>query len=56
MKQIQNTQGNFDIYKSSDRHLKKIFQLVRDKTPGEIVIENTEDGEYLAVTTIPDPD
>lgn len=56
MKQIQDTQGKFDIPKSSDRHLKKIFQLVRDKSPGEIVIENTEDGEYLAVTTIPGPD
>ncbi|HCF30020.1 MAG TPA: hypothetical protein DEV81_23100, partial [Cyanobacteria bacterium UBA11049] len=56
MKQIQDTEGNFDISKSSDRHLKKIFQLVRDKTPGKIVIENTEDGEYLAVTTIPGPD
>lgn len=56
IKQIQSSQGNFDISKSSDRHLKKIFQLVRDKTPSEIVIENTEDGEYLAVTTIPGTD
>ena len=56
MKQIQDSEGNFKISKSSDRHLKKIFQLVRNKTPSAIVFDNIEDGEYLAVTTIPGPD
>ncbi len=56
MKKIQESEGSFDILKSGDEHLKNIFQLVKDIKPGEVVIDNTNDGEYLAVTTIPGPD
>ena len=56
MKQIQDSEGKFDIFKSGDRHLQNIFQLVKNRKSKEVVIDNTLDGEYLAVTTIPGPD
>ena len=55
MKQIKDSEGKFDIFKSGDRHLQNIFQLVKNRKPGTVVVDNTLDDEYLAVTTIPQP-
>lgn len=56
MKKLQANEGKFDILKSGDRHLQNIFQLVKNKKPGSVVVDNTLDEQYLAVTTIPGPD
>ena len=56
MKKIQESEGKFNLLKSGDEQLKNIFQQVKNMKPGEVVIDNTKNGEYLAVTTIPGPD
>jgi PAS domain S-box-containing protein len=56
MKEIEQQQGKFNILKLGDDHLKNIFQRVKNMKPGEVVIDNANHDEYLAVTTITGPD
>jgi signal transduction histidine kinase/DNA-binding response OmpR family regulator len=56
MQKLQANEGKLDIRNTGDQHLQNIFKLVKQIQPGQIVIDNTNDGEYLAVTTIPDPE
>jgi HAMP domain-containing protein len=53
---IQEQAGDFDILKSDDQHLIRIFESVKNIEPGQLVVENTADNEYLAVTKIEGPD
>jgi signal transduction histidine kinase/serine phosphatase RsbU (regulator of sigma subunit)/FixJ family two-component response regulator len=56
MTEIQQKQGKLNIIESGDPHLSRIFELVKNRQPGQAVIDNAKDGEYLAVTTINGPD
>ncbi|HEY9695146.1 MAG TPA: ATP-binding protein [Oculatellaceae cyanobacterium] len=56
MKEIEASGGKFDILKSGDEHLKQIFQQAKTINSKEAVIDNAKNNEYLAVTTIPEPD
>jgi len=53
---IQDKMGYFDIMKSDDQHLKHIFEYVKNIKSGQIVIENTQEEEFLAITKIDGPD
>ncbi len=56
MDKIQQDNGVFNIPESGDERLKNIFQLVKDKSGNQVIIDNAKDGEYLAVTKIEGPD
>ncbi|MGB3294682.1 MAG: ATP-binding protein [Phormidesmis sp.] len=55
IKEIQNGNGQFSIAESGDPHLRRIFELVTQRNDEEVVIDNPEDDEYLAATTIDEP-
>ena len=55
MAEIQQKGGLFDILTSSDRHIQQIFKLVTNAPSGKIVLENTQDREYLAITRVEGP-
>ena len=52
MAEIQKKGSIFDILTSSDRHIQHIFKLVTNAPSGQIVLENTQDREYLALTRL----
>jgi signal transduction histidine kinase len=54
--EIQAQKGEFDIQQSGDRHLKHIFQEIQMLQPDQVIIDNTQDDEYLAVAKIKGPD
>jgi|GEM_PF-89295 len=54
--EIQDKMGYFDILESGDQHLKHIFEYVKNLKYGQIVIENTQEEEFLAITKIYGPD
>ncbi len=54
--EIQQAQGQLKIDAISDPHLNRIFQLVTNAKPKTHVLENSQDGEYLAVTRLQGPD
>jgi len=56
IQQIKDASGEFDILKSNNQHLINTFQLVTNRQSNVTVIENTQNDEYLAVTTIDGPD
>jgi serine phosphatase RsbU (regulator of sigma subunit) len=56
MAEIQQKKGQYNILESGDRHLKQIFQLVRNAQSDAFVVENKADNEYLAVTRIKGPE
>ncbi|HBL59473.1 MAG TPA: hypothetical protein DDZ80_13435 [Cyanobacteria bacterium UBA8803] len=56
IEEIKKQEGKFSIQKSGDPHLQRIFQLVKARKPHQTIIENTKDGEYLAVARINEPD
>ena len=55
MEEIQKGNGQFTIQESGDSHLRKIFNLITEQSEKR-VINNYEHDEYLAVTTINEPD
>ena len=55
MEEIQNGNGQFSIAQSGDPHLRRIFELVTQRSSNEVVIDNPEGDEYLAATTIDEP-
>ncbi|WP_200817726.1 cache domain-containing protein, partial [Calothrix rhizosoleniae] len=55
MEEIQKRNGQFTIQESNNSHLRKIFNLITNQ-PNKGVIDNSEYGEYIAVTTINEPD
>ena len=53
---IQKKEGVFNILQSGDQSLIRIYQLVKEMGSKQVVIDNTESDEYLAVTKIEGPD
>jgi len=53
--EIKLKEGNFNILTSGDPHLVRIFQLVRNLKPGQVVVENAPDQEYLAIAKLNGP-
>ena len=56
MTEIIEASGQFDIIQSKDQHLISIFQAVKNRQFDHVVIENTQNDEYLAITKIEGPD
>ncbi|MBW4521580.1 MAG: response regulator [Scytolyngbya sp. HA4215-MV1] len=56
MDQIQQGAGKFDIEQSNNIHLKKIFALVKNNPPQNVIIDNPHQDEYLAVQNLGEPD
>ena len=54
--EIREKGGKVDISNMDDPHLIHIFQQVTNINPGQVVINDTEYDEYLAVTKIDGPD
>lgn len=52
---IQQAQGKLTIDAVQDPHLQRIFQLVTKAQTSNHVLENSQDGEYLAVTRLQGP-
>lgn len=50
--EIQQAKGEFNIEKANDPHLQEIFKLVKNAPKGQIVLENTQDRQYLAFTQL----
>ena len=55
MNEIQKKAGSFDILKSNDRHIQRIFEQIKNRQSNQIIIDNTQDNEYLAVAQIDEP-
>ncbi|MFN6562245.1 MAG: response regulator [Nostoc sp. ChiSLP01] len=55
MGQIQRQKGKFEILNSGDSHLRNIFELVTRKHPYQVIVDNPQNDEYLAVTKLKGP-
>lgn len=53
---IQDRKLFLNIDESDDLHLKHILKAVRKKDPDDVVIKNSHEDEYLAITKIEGPD
>ncbi|HEY9859734.1 MAG TPA: SpoIIE family protein phosphatase [Candidatus Obscuribacterales bacterium] len=56
MEDIQKQAGYFDILKSHDPHLQKVYDLVKQRQPAQVIVDNAKYDEYLAVARIDEPD
>jgi hypothetical protein len=56
MEEIQQRKGAFNILESGDPQLKRIFEAVKSKAADQVIIDNPQDTDYLAVTTLQGPD
>ena len=56
MVEIQEKNGFFEIPKHGDPFLRHVFQLIKDQSNNMIVIDDTKNDDYLAVTKINGPD
>ncbi len=56
MDRIQQEDGKFNIRESDDPHLRRIFQLATQKSDQQVIVDNRQNDEYLAVTKIDEPD
>lgn len=56
MDEIQKKEGAFNISESADANLKNILQLVNNRSSNQVIIDNPQDREYLAVTKLAGPD
>jgi signal transduction histidine kinase/CheY-like chemotaxis protein len=56
MDEIVKKQGVLNIAEAEDESLRRIYDLTRQKAPGESIADNSEAGEYLAVARIEGPD
>jgi two-component system, sensor histidine kinase ChiS len=54
MQKIQEVKGHFNILNSGEKELQDIFQKVKNREAGTLVLENPDN--YLAVTKIKGPD
>ncbi|MBC8338639.1 MAG: PAS domain S-box protein [Alphaproteobacteria bacterium] len=55
MAHIEDSGGDFDVNKSGTDYLKTAHALITNRAPGQHIIDNSEYGEYLAVTDIKEP-
>ncbi|MEG4178063.1 SpoIIE family protein phosphatase, partial [Microcoleus sp. S13_C3] len=56
MEQIHKEGGLFNILKSDDRHLQRIFEQVKKRPLNQVIIDNFQDNEFLAVAKLDEPD
>lgn len=56
MEEIQERKGVFNIAESGDAQLKRIFESVKNKAADQIIIDNPQESDYLAVTTLQGPE
>ncbi len=52
---IQASGGALSVQDTGDANLERLFQLVRERRPGQSLVENTRDAEYLAIKQISGP-
>ncbi|HLO84230.1 MAG TPA: ATP-binding protein [Nostocaceae cyanobacterium] len=55
MDEIKLKEGNFDILTANDPHLLRIYELAKNLQPGQVVVDNQTDGEYLAIAKLQNP-
>ena len=55
MDAIQAQNGSLPIEKAGDANLLRIFDLVKGRSPGDVIIDNDADAQYLAVTRLQGP-
>ena len=55
MDAIQARSGALSIQDTGDANLERLFELVRNRSPGQTLVENARDAEYLAVQQITGP-
>ncbi|BAY76933.1 integral membrane sensor hybrid histidine kinase [Nostoc linckia NIES-25] len=55
MEKIQRQKGKFEISNSGDSHLRNIVELVTRKHPYQVIVDNPQNDEYLAVTKLKGP-
>ncbi len=55
IEEIQNGNGQFSIAQSGDPNLRRIFELVTQRSEGKVIIDNSKGDEYLAATAIEEP-
>jgi PAS domain S-box-containing protein len=55
MEAIQAQSGALSIPQTGDPHLERIFELAMGRQPDQVVVENVQDGEFLAVTQLTGP-
>jgi signal transduction histidine kinase len=53
--EIKQKEGKFEILSSGDPHLIRIFQLAKNLKPGQVVVDNSQDHEYLAIAKLAGP-
>ncbi|MEG4108701.1 SpoIIE family protein phosphatase [Microcoleus sp. S13_C5] len=56
MSEIQEKAGYFDILKFGDTHLQRIFERTKNRSANQVIIDNPQDNEYLAVAKLDEPD
>jgi signal transduction histidine kinase/serine phosphatase RsbU (regulator of sigma subunit) len=54
--EIRDKGGEINILDTDDLNLINIFQQIKNIKPGQVIIDNTKDNEYLAVTQLEGPD
>jgi two-component system, NtrC family, sensor kinase len=52
VKEIEEKEGKFNISNSGDRHLQRTYKVVKAMQPGQFVIDNQTDGEFVAITRL----
>lgn len=52
IKQIEASSGKFNIMKDGSQHLQRIYKAVKAMQPGQFVVDNQTDGEFVAVTRL----
>ena len=55
MEAIQAQGGGLSIQDTGDTHLERVFALARQIPPGQVIVDNDEDDEFLAVTRLRGP-
>ncbi len=56
MKDIEKTGGLFDMRRDGNAELRHLFELVKQRPSGTVVIDDSKDNNFLAVTNIEGPD
>jgi signal transduction histidine kinase/DNA-binding NarL/FixJ family response regulator len=56
MNQIKKSEGKFNISHTEDKHLREIYDLVSRGKKGQVILDDSKNSEYLAVTKIDGPD
>lgn len=52
IKEIEASSGKFNIMKDGSQHLQRIYKAVKAMQPGQFVVNNQKDGEFVAVARL----